>query len=149
MFLFHQNQDITDHSLSKRLLSGRQIGAIVGIVIFGVLWIIAVAFIFLRRRRQPPRMQYQETTIRYGMPQQQEGYAPPPPRPNMSGNAQNNAAAAPAGQTNRTEIPDDFVPPYSETVDESKDMGYYDAEGKFHSIDYSKPPLPPSTAHTR
>ncbi|RCK66723.1 hypothetical protein Cantr_02729 [Candida viswanathii] len=149
MFLLHQYQDTINHSLSKRQLSERQIGAIVGIVIFAVGWIIAFVFIFLRRRRQPPRMQYQEPTVRYGMPQQQqEGYAPPAPRPNMSGNARDNAAAA-GGQTNRTEIPDDFVPPYSETADESKDMGYYDAEGKFHSIDYTKPPLPPSTAHTR
>lgn len=43
----------------------------------------------------------------------------------------------------------DFVPPYNVTADEKIDLGYYDSDWKFHSIDNIKLPSTPEKAQVR
>ncbi|EMG46256.1 hypothetical protein G210_3500 [Candida maltosa Xu316] len=148
MYLF--NQPLEDEEKYVHLAKRSSAGAIGGLFIAVAIGIAVITILsaYRMKARKLQKVQHQQnqqsTTVTITSRGRVIG-----PLPNTTQTT--TSAPAAAGTTNQHEIPDDYVPPYSENVNEIHDMGYYDEMGKFHSVDITnnEVPPPPPEAHVR
>ncbi|EER34967.1 predicted protein [Candida tropicalis MYA-3404] len=148
MFLFHENRDIVHQVLTKR--DGTIAGAIAFPIALFVIGILVVITIIVQRNKQkgvPHELPHMRNSIPVPQPLSSGRVISYRDR-QRQGSRTSEMTATSMIYSNQSEQPDDFVPPYTANVNEN-DMGYYDSEGKFHAIDYIKPPLSPPLAYTR
>ncbi|EER34969.1 predicted protein [Candida tropicalis MYA-3404] len=153
MLLFYHDQNhATYNNLTKRSISHSP-GSIIAIVNMCVGWSIAgIMSIHKWQRNRNVRRRLQNDTIcAVSSTENRTSVVAPPsigtvPSEITMETTQYNP---PPSQPNDSDVPNDFVPPYSETPQHANDMGYYDIEGKFHRVDSFKPPSSPPIAYTR
>ncbi|RCK55010.1 Protein RCR2 [Candida viswanathii] len=137
MFLFNKDNYVELHKRDASFGIGTAL-ILIGFIIAGLL-----IFITTRRKQRSKVIatQQQPTTI----PQTSQVLG------RMAGPSTSEVQAPPMVHVaNSTEIPDDFVPPYSATADHKNDLGYYDQEGKFHpSVAVTRVLTPPPMIYTR
>lgn len=148
MFLFQENQDVVTQVITKR--DGVIAGAVGFPIALFIIGIIVLFLIVVKRNRQKgveQELRQMRNTIPAPQSQARNSRLQRHGR-NRQDLGTNEMTSTSMILSNQTEHPDDFVPPYTATANEN-DLGYYDVEGKFHAIDYLKPPLLPPIAYTR
>ncbi|RCK66722.1 hypothetical protein Cantr_02728 [Candida viswanathii] len=134
MYLFNSNSTAYSIALSKRGSTAGIGGGIASLIV--VACCLAAILVTVNRKRQMVDHESNEEGMEQ-MGRASQFIATIDPSPSM------------AVQSNQTEFPTDYVPPYSAVVDEKIDLGYYDAEGEFHSVDSLPLPCPPEKAQIR
>ncbi|RCK67357.1 Protein RCR1 [Candida viswanathii] len=145
MFLFQVHGEAVKQVLSKRdgVIAGA-IGFPIAIFVIGVIVVLLIAI----KRRGQKDIEQERRRMRTSIPATYPRSQFPQPADRHRHSLAGTRVTTSMVQPNQSEHPDDFVPPYTASANEN-DMGYYDSEGKFHTIDYIKPPALPPAVYTR
>lgn len=137
---FISKVSLPDASLSKRS-NADHIGVGIASFVFVVCFMIFLIVYCQRRRR---RMDTKKCDDLEGIQQM---------RRSLGNQTMNNGNPEQQNNLSRSLNPIqsiyDFVPPYNVTADEKIDLGYYDSDWIFHSIDNIKLPSTPEKAQVR
>lgn len=137
MFLYHKDEPVLH--LYKRSGSGVVAGAIITVVVVTIIWVLLFVSVVKRHKRLREEHRQAQGRQTYVLRHRRAGFVP------RANNTSYPTTERPTGAT-RSEIPEETVPPYSETAQDSNDMGYYDQDGRFHKIHQNVPISPPPVA---